>query len=164
MSATLLILDLDGTVRESTVEDQPCPNRPGEQRVLPGAAEAIKAHIDAGGKLAFATNQGGIGLGYMTELAFHATCAELSDLLHAAGAPPLDVNQRAPVWFCPHRPDAGCFCRKPEPGLLLKAMLKANVRPSDTLFVGDRECDKHAADAAGCRFMWAHDWRHQTTT
>jgi len=48
--------------------------------------------------------------------------------------------------------------RKPAPGMLLQAMTEAGVAPDDTLFVGDMESDRLAAEAAGVRFMWARDF------
>ena len=59
------------------------------------------------------------------------------------------------IHFCPHAPRSGCPCRKPRPGLLLKAMAFWGVGPHETLYVGDMDVDEQAALAAGVRFAWA---------
>lgn len=61
-----LFLDLDGTVR-TTKGDKPCPNYPHEQEVMPGREEVIRQHKSKGYKILAVTNQGGIGLGFITE-------------------------------------------------------------------------------------------------
>ena len=155
-ATALLILDLDGTVRECTVEGQPCPNKPGEQRLLPGAAAGIRAALDADITVGFATNQGGISLGYMSEAAFHNIGAELFDLLGTAGVD-VEHDELGSIKYCSEsRP---CFWRKPSPGMLLALMVEFEVEPHATLFVGDRDTDREAAERAGCRFLDAAEWR-----
>jgi D-glycero-D-manno-heptose 1,7-bisphosphate phosphatase len=55
------------------------------------------------------------------------------------------------VFYCPHRPEDKCRCRKPEPGLLLQAAGQMKLELSQSFFVGDAESDVMAAKAAGCR-------------
>ena len=154
----LLILDLDGTVRSCTVPEQPCPNRVGEQALLPGAAEAIRYALGRGVLICGATNQGGIGLGFTTETDHAEMVCELTGLIADA----IGLNIAFPVWHCAHAPDAGCACRKPQPEMLLEAMRSFRVRPEETLFVGDRASDEQAAAAASCRFLEATEWRAHT--
>tara|TARA_R110000824_G_scaffold183466_3_gene364481 strand:- start:95 stop:637 length:543 start_codon:yes stop_codon:yes gene_type:complete len=135
----LLLLDLDGTVRRCTVEGQPCPNRRGEQSLYPGTVDLLNAYVAAGTKVAFVTNQGGIGLGYMTEDTFNDTMDELKDLL---GWEALDV------FACWHAPNDGCACRKPAPRMLFDAMEEFDAAPENTIFVGDRATDAEAARQA----------------
>ena len=89
---------------------------------VPGALEAARALSDAGYLIVVVTNQSGIGRGYYGEADF----ARLTDWMKArfaeAGAP------LAGVYFCPHHPEKAnppyrtdCLCRKPHPGMLLKA-------------------------------------------
>lgn len=54
------------------------------------------------------------------------------------------------IFTCPHALDSGCSCRKPKPGLLLKAARKWSSPLQRSVFVGDRETDLMAAKAAGC--------------
>jgi len=150
----LLLLDLDGTVRECTVEGQPCPNRLGEQRLLPGAAEAILVAIKRGIEIVGVTNQGGIGLGYMTEKVHGEILNELRREISTATGYRFGMR----VITCPHRPDAGCECRKPRAGMLYQAM-GHSPSPEGVLFVGDKDTDEQAAEAVGVRFMDARLWR-----
>jgi len=55
------------------------------------------------------------------------------------------------IYYCPHAPSAGCACRKPAPGLLLRAAAEAGVAPEALTFIGDKQTDVEAAVAAGAR-------------
>lgn len=55
------------------------------------------------------------------------------------------------VMYCPHRPDERCACRKPQPGLLLKAKVELGLDLSQSYLIGDAETDMQAARAVGCR-------------
>lgn len=151
-NARLLLLDLDGTVRRCTVEGQPCPNRRGEQALLAGAVEGIRRAFAEGLNVAFVTNQAGIGLGIMSKDDFYDILDELDDLLGLR-----DYNIY--TYYCPHKPKAGCACRKPKPGMLLDAMRHFKVEPREVLFIGDMESDRQAAMAAMCLFADAWAWR-----
>lgn len=143
----LLLLDLDGTVRRCTVEGQVCPNRRGEQALYPGTADILNAYVASGVKVAFVTNQGGVGLGYLTESDFNDMMDELKGLL---GWDDLDV------FACTHSPDEGCACRKPSPRMLLDAMDEFGATPGETLFVGDQPSDAEAARKATLhRFLFS---------
>ena len=158
----LYIFDADGTLRRSTVPGQPCPNRPGEWALLPGVKERL-AQIDWGppgkARFAVASNQGGVGLGYLPRaVAYRMLCETAREALGCVPPP-------GAVEMCPHAPRAGCVCRKPEPGMLLRLMRRFGARPEETLFVGDMERDEEAARRAGVSFAWAHDffnWRGAT--
>jgi D-glycero-D-manno-heptose 1,7-bisphosphate phosphatase len=56
----------------------------------------------------------------------------------------------AAAFYCPHRPDENCECRKPAPAMILNACRFAGIDPGQTYFVGDRESDMRAAENAGC--------------
>jgi D-glycero-D-manno-heptose 1,7-bisphosphate phosphatase len=55
------------------------------------------------------------------------------------------------VMYCPHRPDERCACRKPQPGLLLKAKVDLELDLTQSYLIGDAETDMQAARAVGCR-------------
>ncbi len=95
-------------------------------------------------QVAVCTNQAGIGRGFMTQDALDAIHVMLQTTLQRAGA------EAIPIYHCPHRPDDGCDCRKPEPGLLISAMRAANVTAHETCFVGDSLRDVQAALNARC--------------
>jgi histidinol-phosphate phosphatase family protein len=153
----LIIFDADDTLRFCTVPGQPCPNKPGEWKLLPKVKEKL-AEFNWGspqeGKTAYgiASNQGGVGVGYFSaEMAFRL----LNDTFVAAfGFDPIPEV----IQMCTPRPEEASKCRKPKPGMLQRIMKYWQVKPTETLFVGDRESDKGTAENAGCDFMWAKDF------
>ncbi len=154
----LYIFDADGTLRRTTVEGLPCPNRPGEWELIPGVRERL-AGIDWGeARFGVASNQGGVGVGY---LSLAAARRLLEDMVVEA----FGVSEPPPgsVELCPHAPHLGCPCRKPKPLMLERLMRRFGAEPRETLFVGDMDRDEGAARAAGTRFMWAHEFfkRHE---
>lgn len=150
MFPRLIIFDADGTLRRCTVPGQPCPNAPGEWELIPGVEKAI-TQLSERTAFAVVSNQGGVGLGYLSvEMAGRL----LYDMAQEAFPNGDDVL----ILICPHAPDAGCDCRKPKPRLLERCMNKTLVGPRETLYVGDMESDRQAAENAGCCFMWAADF------
>jgi histidinol-phosphate phosphatase family protein len=150
----LYIFDADGTLRRTTVEGLPCPNEEGQWELIPGVRERlseIKWGAD-GARFGIATNQGGIGLGYLTFETAHALLVEM--VRQAFGIPPPEGS----IEICPHAPHAGCPCRKPRPGMLLRLMHRYQVKRRETLFVGDMDRDREAAQRAGIHFLWAHEF------
>lgn len=114
-------------------------------RFLPGAARAIQRLNRAGLPVVVVTNQGGIGRGHLTEATLHEIHDRMLAHLAAHGA---HVDA---VLYCPHAPDAGCGCRKPEPGMLRRAAADLHLDLARSVFVGDHLTDAQAAVAAGCR-------------
>ncbi len=89
------------------------------------------------------TNQSGIGRGYYSEENFH----ELNNwMLHQFSAKGITIGG---VYYCPHAPGEGCSCRKPAPGMFLKAIHEHRIDPGQSWMVGDKESDMAAAKAAG---------------
>jgi len=143
-----LFLDLDGTVR-GTKGTKPCPNKPEDQYVLEGRKEVISKYKRDGYKIIAVTNQGGVGLGYMTSEDNKRCLADLNERLDfvfddmlAATATPQDKHH----WT------------KPRPGMLMHAADKHNIDLNRSIMVGDKEGDKGAAEAAGTKFQWAKDF------
>jgi D-glycero-D-manno-heptose 1,7-bisphosphate phosphatase len=151
----LYIFDADGTLRRTTVEGLPCPNRPGEWEIIPGVRERLSQIRwgEGGARFGVASNQGGVGVGYLS-------FAAARDLLEEMVVEAFGVPQAPPgsVELCPHAPHLGCPCRKPKPEMLRRLMRRFGAAPHETLFVGDMEKDEGAALAAGTRFMWAHEF------
>ena len=150
----LYVFDADGTLRRTTVPGLPCPNRAGEWELIPGVRERLAqiAWGEGGARFGVASNQGGVGLGYLTHGAARRLLEEM--VVEAFGLRP----PHGAVELCPHAPHLGCPCRKPQPGMLLRLMQRFRVPPGETLFVGDMDKDEGAARAAGTRFMWAHEF------
>ncbi len=138
----LIILGRDGVLnhfREGHV------TVPEEWLPIPGALEAVSRLNHAGWHVVVATNQSGIGRGMIDMSAVNAVHAHMNELLLAEGGR-LDA-----VFFCPHTPEDGCDCRKPEPGLLLDIGRRYAVDLANVAMVGDTLRDLQAARAAGCQ-------------
>lgn len=151
----LYIFDADGTLRCSTVAGQPCPNGPGDWELIPGVRERLAGIAwgpPGGASFGVATNQGGVGLGYLTQEMARGLLVEMVSQAFGANA------THGAIELCPHVPHAGCPCRKPEPEMLLRLMRRFRTTADETLFVGDMERDREAARRAGTRFMWAHEF------
>lgn len=153
-SFKLYIFDADGTLRRTTVPGLPCPNRPGEWELIPGVRERLAeiSWSEGGARFGVASNQGGVGLGYMTHAAARRLLADMVVEAFGVEPPPGSIE------VCPHAPYVGCACRKPEPGMLLRLMRRFRAAPAETLFVGDMDKDEEAARRAGTRFVWAHEF------
>jgi D-glycero-D-manno-heptose 1,7-bisphosphate phosphatase len=141
MGSPAVFLDRDGTINEDTgyVSD------PDDLRVLPGAAEAIKRLNEEGIKVIVITNQSGVGRGYFTASDLRAVNERLEELLRLDGAL-LDG-----IYYCPHRPDERCGCRKPETGLIVRAASDHGIDLKRSFVVGDKAADVGMAKRAGAR-------------
>jgi D-glycero-D-manno-heptose 1,7-bisphosphate phosphatase len=136
-----IFVDRDGTL----IEDRGYAHRVEDYARLPGAVEGLRLLRAAGYRLAIVTNQSGIGRGYFDEAAFERFQAHLLDDFRAAGV------EFDAVYHCPHRPDAGCDCRKPEPGLLRRAERELGVELARSWVIGDQLKDLELAARAACR-------------
>lgn len=135
-----VILDRDGVINQ----DSPDYIRSlADWRPLPGAIQAIARLSEAGFGLAVATNQSGVGRGYLDLPALDAIHARLREQVAAAG------GRLAAIACCPHTPDEHCACRKPRPGLLKRLMAECGFAAADALMIGDAARDLEAARAAG---------------
>jgi histidinol-phosphate phosphatase family protein len=132
-----VLFDRDGTLIVDV------PYNGDADRVLPmeGASEALERLRAAGVKTAVVSNQSGVARGLITPLDVESVHARMELLLGPLG----------PVEWCPHGPDEGCSCRKPAPGLILRAARRLGVDPRRCAVIGDIGADVEAARAAGAR-------------
>ena len=141
-------MDRDGTL----TEEVGYVNHPSRLRVLPRAAEAIRRLNTAGIAAVVVTNQAGIARGYFSSEVLAAVNASMVSQLKDEGAH-LDG-----VYVCPHHPTEGeppyrmqCECRKPKPGLLLRAASDLDLDLGRSTLVGDKGSDLVAAHQVGAR-------------
>jgi histidinol-phosphate phosphatase family protein len=113
-----------------------------EFQFLPGARHAIARLTHAGYRLVVVTNQACIGKGLVSSSAIAEIHSRMLDEIACAG------GHIEAVLVCPHRADDACGCRKPAPGLLLRAHDEYGVELSRALLVGDSASDMQAAGAA----------------
>lgn len=141
-----VFLDRDGTV----TEEIGYVNDPRRLRLIPGSAEAIALLNSKKIPVILATNQAGVARGYFKEEMIGRCHGRLTEMLASLGAR-LDA-----IYYCPHHPAAGeapyrtdCDCRKPKPGMLLKAAERFGLDLSRSYVIGDKASDLEVAEAAG---------------
>ncbi len=148
LSRPAVFIDRDGTL----TEEVGYVNHPRRLRLLPRSAEAIRCLNAAGIAAVVVTNQAGVARGYFSEEVLGAVNAALVAQLKEAGA------QLDGIYVCIHHPTEGaapyravCECRKPKPGLLLRAAAEHGLDLSRSTLVGDKASDLVAARAVGAR-------------
>lgn len=141
-------LDRDGVLNEDTG----FVHRPADFVWTAGAKEAVKALNERGYLVFVVTNQSGVARGHFGTDEVERLHAWIDAELRRSGA---HVDA---FYYCPHHPEAGdgpytraCDCRKPEPGLLLRAMAAWPVDRAASFLIGDEERDLEAARRAGVR-------------
>jgi len=143
-----VFLDRDGTINEEVGY----LDRMEKLQLIPGAAEAIRLINKSGMKAVIVTNQSGVARGVFDEAFVEKTHTHLRDILRAEGAS-LDG-----IYYCPHHPTEGrveylkiCDCRKPAPGMLLRAAEELRIDPNHSYMVGDTLKDIEAGAKAGAQ-------------
>ena len=136
-----VFFDRDGTL----IPDREYLDNVQGVALLPGVATALKSLQQAGFILVVISNQSGIGRGYFTIATVRAQQARLKHLLKLEGV------HLAAADFCPHTSEDKCLCRKPQPGMLLRAARRLHLDLSRSYIVGDKISDAAAGRAAGCR-------------
>lgn len=143
-----LFLDRDGTL----VHPRHYPSRPEDLRLYDGIGPPLHAARAAGLRLVVITNQSGLARGLFTEGDLDRMHAHL-----AAELARFDVRLDA-IYYCPHHVDGAipalavaCDCRKPRPGMLLRAAADLGLDLARSWFVGDILDDVEAGNRAGCR-------------
>ncbi|HLJ62028.1 MAG TPA: HAD family hydrolase [bacterium] len=121
-------------------------------RVLPGVPEALVRLRAAGWVLIVATNQSVVARGWVSEEELRHVHRVLLAMLRERGAS-LDA-----IYYCPHHPEGAvpayrvvCECRKPNPGMLLRAAAELGLDLSASVMVGDAASDVETGRRAGCR-------------
>ena len=138
-----IFLDRDGTLNE----DSGYVHRPGDWRWLPGVPKALARFRAAGWLLVVVSNQSGLARGYFGP-------EDLAALERWVDAELKPLSAAPDAWYhCPHLPEitGPCMCRKPQPGLILRACAELGIEPGASWMLGDRERDVAAGVAAGCR-------------
>ena len=136
-----VFLDRDGVLNRATVRgDTPHPpDRLSDVEILPGVAEALEKLRRKGYRLIVVTNQPDVARGSQTKEAVEEINQFLTRKLR------LDA-----VYTCYHDNSDDCACRKPKPGMLMRAADDHRIDLSASFMVGDRWGDVKAGAAAGC--------------
>jgi D-glycero-D-manno-heptose 1,7-bisphosphate phosphatase len=136
-----IFMDRDGTVSEEIGYMY----HAGLYKPFPWTGQAVRRINESGFKAILITNQAGVERGYFPESTVHEVHAVLDAELERWSAR-LDG-----IYFCPHRPETQCDCRKPKPGMILRASREMNIELSESYMIGDRYVDVEAAHGAGVK-------------
>jgi len=139
-SRGLIILDRDGVINH---DSRSFIKSPAEWRPLPGSIAAISALSRAGFTVAIASNQSGLARKLLDRRTLTAIHRKLRRAVAAEG------GRVARIVVCPHGPDDGCQCRKPNPGLLQRLGHYFDAPLQGVPFIGDSATDLRAAISAG---------------
>ena len=153
-----VFLDRDGALIEDVVQ-----LTSAEQiRVLPGVPRALTLLREAGFRLVVVSNQAVVARGLVTEQQVRELQVQVELRIEGEGGPDLDG-----FYFCPHHPKAtlaayrvDCECRKPQPGMLLRASKELGLDLPSSFLVGDRITDIIAGSRAGCRTVLVQTGQH----
>jgi len=137
-----IFLDRDGVINENRTDYVKSWQ---EFRFLPGSKEAIAQLTRAGYRIIICTNQACIARGIIS-------VETVEDIHRRMLAEIAQIGGRIErVYYCPHGKDEGCFCRKPRPGMLLRARDELDIDLNDAFLIGDSITDIRAGFAAGVR-------------
>jgi histidinol-phosphate phosphatase family protein len=139
-----LFLDRDGTI----IQDRGYMRDPALVELLPGAAKTLKAKQAGGWVLIVISNQSGVGRGLITTGEMEAVQSRFLEVTRNAGV------KITASYFCPHRPDESCHCRKPSTFHLEQAAREHDLDLSESWMIGDRRSDILCGKNAGCRTIW----------
>ena len=138
----LVVLDRDGVINH---DSDHFIRSVDEWRPIAGSVAAIGRLTEAGYTVAVATNQSGIGRGFLSREALTAIHGKMQKHAELAGG---HIDR---IVFCPHLPDAACDCRKPKPGLLEQLGAHYAIDLRGVPVIGDSERDLQAAESVCAR-------------
>ena len=145
-----VFFDRDGTINV----DVGYLYEPDKLEFISGVPELIRSFNQKGYLVVAITNQSGIARGLYTEEDMHTLHRVMNERLQSEYAAHIDA-----FYYCPHLPEITgvCNCRKPSPGLFLRAIRELDIDPKTALSFGDSQRDKEASLAAGIDafiFIW----------
>jgi D-glycero-D-manno-heptose 1,7-bisphosphate phosphatase len=155
-------LDRDGTVTKSVAY---YITKPSQVELEDGAAEAVRLLRAKGYRIVIITNQAGVAKGILSEKDLAGIHAVMRSRLAAQEA---HVDG---IYYCPHHPEGfiesytmDCDCRKPKPGLLVRAAEEMGLDLAASVMIGDTERDVVAGKAAGCETFLVKPTPHAQPT
>ena len=143
MAKRFVFLDRDGVINKDSPD---YVKSWSEFEFLPGSLDAIRLLTEHNYQVVIITNQSIINRKMATLDDLEFTHSMLKKTVKEAGGEIKDI------FFCPHTPEDGCSCRKPEPGLIFEARKKYGIDVTKSVMVGDNSKDIECAKRAGCRY------------
>jgi len=148
-----ILLDRDGVINRERADYVKSWD---EFVFLPGALKALQQLATLPYPIVVVTNQSVIGRGIVTREAIEAIHQQAQAIVQQAG------GRIDGFFLCPHHPDDGCNCRKPNPGLLLQAAEAFGFALDESIFIGDAITDYLAAVSAGAESILVQSGRQGT--
>jgi D-glycero-D-manno-heptose 1,7-bisphosphate phosphatase len=143
VSRRWLLFDRDDTL----LDDPGYLSDPDKVKFLPGALEGLERFHQEGWPLVMVTNQSGVGRGYFGLKEVRAVHTRLEELLAESGV------KLAGIYLCPHAPDEGCRCRKPETQLAEQAAGELGIELAESVMVGDKLSDLELGRRIGSSYV-----------
>jgi D-glycero-D-manno-heptose 1,7-bisphosphate phosphatase len=137
-----IFLDRDGVINRNRLDHV---KSWAEFEFLPGVLDALRRLAQLEWPVVVISNQAIVGRGLVSRQTMDEISEQMTSVVWSVGG---RIDR---VFYCPHRPEEHCECRKPRPGLLLNAASEMGLDLTRSFFVGDAESDVRAAQAAGCR-------------
>lgn len=136
-----VFLDRDGTI----CEEMGYLNHVSRFHLFPFSAAAIRRMNEAGLPVVVLTNQSGVSRDFFPESLVERIHEQMAGELASGGAR-VDA-----IYYCPHKSDDNCECRKPRPGMLERAAREHQLTLAGSFLVSDRYADLEMGHAAGAR-------------
>lgn len=141
-----VLVDRDGVIN-SKIENG-YVRHPEQLLFLPGSLAALAKLNAAGYRVAVISNQSGISRGLYTIDDLDLVTDAVIEAVESAGGK-IDA-----FYYCPHRDEDKCMCRKPKPGLIERAVAELGIEPTDTYMIGDSAIDVAAGQSVGCKTIF----------
>jgi histidinol-phosphate phosphatase family protein len=147
MDERIIFLDRDGVINQD-------PGGGGyvtswkEFKFLPGSLEALKKLAQAGYAIVVISNQAGVGKGIYSKEALDEITAKMLEAVEKAG------GKIKAAYYCIHKKEDNCPCRKPKAGLISQATKGIKVNFAESFFVGDTERDIIVGKTVGCKTIF----------
>jgi D-glycero-D-manno-heptose 1,7-bisphosphate phosphatase len=142
MMQPAIFLDRDGVINRNRTDHV---KSWAEFEFLPGVLEALRHLAQLEWPVVVISNQAIVGRGLVSRQTIDEINEQMTSVVWSVGG---RIDR---VFYCPHRPEEHCECRKPRPGLLLSAAHEMGLDLTRSIFVGDAESDVLAAQVVGCR-------------
>lgn len=142
MSVPAVFLDRDGVINEDRDDYVKSVD---ELNVYAFVPDSVRGINEAGYQVVVVSNQQAVGKGIISEDALQRMQDRITDLVELSG------GHISAFYYCRHLASEGCLCRKPQPGMLLKAAEDLDIDLGRSVMVGDTERDIVAGKRAGCK-------------
>jgi D-glycero-D-manno-heptose 1,7-bisphosphate phosphatase len=137
----ILFLDRDGTI----IVDRGYGVTPAEVELVPGVSLSLTEAVQLGARICVVTNQSAIGRGFSNRQTVDDVNIKMIELLRGEG---VDIDLKY-VFLCPHMPEDGCLCRKPNTRMFEDGAGALGLSIDGSFMIGDRESDVEAGHSAG---------------